>query len=244
MVAYLRGAFGRSERLWILVAALVLLPVFFLPALPVWQMRLWAPQYPEGLTLTIYANTIRGDVARINTLNHYVGMHAIRPDDFSEFGYMPQLLTFFGVMALLAALVNRRWIAILGWLGFTGFAIYMFRDYASWLWHYGHDLDPRAAIKLDAFTPPLIGFKKMANFRVWSLPGPGTVLLGVAWLLGPIVLYLDQRGARASRAMTPGTDAEPRHSAALAIIVAAGACLVGCFPAPARAAFRVAEARP
>ncbi len=60
---------------------------------------------------------------------------------------------------------------MLGWLAFTGFAVYMFRDYAQWLWHYGHDLDPRAAIKLDAFTPPLIGYKQMANFKVWSLPG-------------------------------------------------------------------------
>jgi hypothetical protein len=128
MTRYLTGSFQTSERLWIAVAALVLLPVFFLPVLPVWTMKLWAPQYPEGLQLTIYAHTIQGDLDKINTLNHYVGMHAITPNDFDEFRYMPQLLTFFGVMALLAALVNRRWLAILGWLGFTAFAIYMFRD--------------------------------------------------------------------------------------------------------------------
>jgi nitrous oxidase accessory protein len=196
----LMGSFRGSERRWIVVAALVLLPVFFLPVLPVWTMKLWAPQYPEGLQLTIYAHTIKGDLQKINTLNHYVGMHQIRPDDFDEFRYMPQLLTFFGFMALLAALVNRRWLAVLGWLAFTGFAVYMFRDYANWLWSYGHDLDPRAAIKLDAFTPPLIGYKKMANFKVWSLPGPGTILLGFAWLLGPAVLLMERRAAR-KRAM-------------------------------------------
>jgi len=196
MTRYLMGSFQTSERRWIVVAALVLIPVFFLPVLPVWTMKLWAPQYPEGLELTIYAHTIQGDLQKINTLNHYVGMHPITPEDFDEFRYMPQLLTFFGVMALLAALVNRRWLAILGWLGFTAFAVYMFRDYANWLYHYGHDLDPRAAIKLDAFTPPLIGFKKMANFKVWSLPGPGTLLLGFAWLLGPLVFFLEHRAAR------------------------------------------------
>jgi nitrous oxidase accessory protein len=199
-MGYLGGSFRASERRWIVVAALVLLPVFFLPILPVWVMKLWAPQYPEGLTLTIYANTIGGDLQKINTLNHYVGMHAISPNDFKEFTYMPQLLTFFGVMALLAALVNRRWLAIAGWVGFTGFAVFMFRDYADWLWHYGHDLNPRAAIKLDAFTPPIIGFKQMANFKVWSLPGPGTFLLGLAWLLGPIVFLLEWRAARAGAA--------------------------------------------
>lgn len=193
MVNYLGGTFPAKQRRLILLAALVLLPVFFLPVLHVWEMRLWAPQYPEGLRLTIYSNTIRGDLSQINLLNHYVGMHKITPADFEEFQYLPQLLTGFGVLALLAALWNRRWLAVLGWVLFSAFAVYMFRDYALWLYRYGHDLDPRAALKLPAFTPPLIGYAKMANFRVLSLPGPGTLLLGVAWLLGPLAVWLDRR---------------------------------------------------
>lgn len=195
-MSYLTGSFGTLQRRLIVLAALVLLPVFFLPVLPIWQMKLWAPQYREGLTLTIYSNTIKGDLQNINTLNHYVGMHKITPDDFKEFSYLPQLLTLFGVMAMIAALVNRRWVAILGWVIFTAFAAYMFWDYANWLYHYGHDLDPRAALKLPAFTPPLIGFKQMANFKVLSIPGAGTVLLGVAWLLGPLALWFERRAAR------------------------------------------------
>lgn len=192
---YLTDRFRPTERRMIWVAALVLLPVFFFPVLPIWTMKLWAPQYREGLTLRIYTNTIRGDLQNINILNHYVGMHAITPDDFKEFRYLPQALTFFGVMALIGALVNQRWIAFLGWLAFTGFAVYMFSDYAKWLWHYGHDLDPRAALKLPTFTPPLIGMSRMANFRVLSMPGPGTLLLGLAWLLGPIAIWLEVRAA-------------------------------------------------
>ena len=190
---YLTERFGRPERRLIVLAALVLIPVFFLPVLPIWQMKLWAPQYREGLTLTIYANTIKGNLESINLLNHYVGMHAIKPDEFKEFRFMPQALSAFGLFALLAFLVNRRWLAILGWLIFTGFAVYMFSDYANWLYHYGNDLDPRAPIKLPAFTPPLIGFKHMANFKVLSIPGAGTVLLGLAWLLGPIAILLEMR---------------------------------------------------
>jgi copper chaperone NosL len=193
---YLTDRFRPSERRLIWVAALVLLPVFFFPVLPIWMMKMWAPQYREGLTLTIYTNTIHGDLQKINTLNHYVGMHVITPDDFKEFHYMPQALTFFGVMALLGALINRRWLAMLGWLAFTGFAVYMFSDYAKWLWHYGHDLDPRAAIKLPTFTPPLIGYSKMANFKVLSMPGPGTLLLGLAWLLGPVAIWMEMRAGR------------------------------------------------
>lgn len=231
-MGYLDGKFRTSERRWILVAALVLLPVFFLPVLPVWTMRLWAPQYPEGLKLTIYTNTIQGDLQKINTLNHYVGMHPITPNDFKEFSYLPQLLTGFGVVALLAALVNRRWLAIIGWLGFSAFAVYMFSDYARWLWHYGHDLDPRAAIKLNTFTPPLIGYKRMANFRVWSLPGPGTLLLGVAWLLGPIVLWVERRAERRAGGA----------SRALAVLILAIAAAFAA--APARAATIAVPAGP
>lgn len=193
---YLSGSFEKRERLLILLVAFVLLPVLFMPVLPVWVMKLWAPQYREGLTLTIYSNTIRGDLQNINTLNHYVGMKAITPNDFDEFKWLPQALTGFGILALLAVILNRRWVAVLGWLAFTAFAIYMFRDYAIWLHKYGHELDPRAALKLEAFTPPLIGFKQMANFKVLSVPGPGSVLLGLAWLLGPIIFLIERRAAK------------------------------------------------
>ena len=32
--------------------------------LPIWQIRMWAPQYREGLTLTIYTNDIKGDISQ------------------------------------------------------------------------------------------------------------------------------------------------------------------------------------
>lgn len=202
-MSYLIGTFGRTERALIVVAALVLLPVFFMPVLPIWTMKLWAPQYREGLTLTIYSNTIRGDLQKINTLNHYVGMKAISAADFREFNFLPQALTAFGLLALLGALFNRRWLAMLGWLAFTVFSAYMFADYAKWLWHYGHDLDPRAALKLETFTPPVIGYTRMANFRVLSMPGIGTLLLGVAWLLGPVIVWREWHLAKRSALGSP-----------------------------------------
>ncbi len=198
MIRFLNENFPAAERRLIALAALVLLPVFFLPVLPIWSMKMRAPQYPEGLQLTIYVHDIRGDVQKINTLNHYVGMKAISVADFHEFRFMPQALSLFGLGALLAALFGRRWIGVLGWLAFTAFAVFMFMRFGGWLYRYGHDLDPRAAIKLDAFTPPIIGFKQMANFKVWSLPGPGTVLLGLAWALGPVIAWLDRKRALAA----------------------------------------------
>lgn len=196
MMRYLTERFPAAERRLIALAALALLPIFFLPVLPIWHMRMVAPQYREGLMLHIFVHDIRGDVQKINTLNHYVGMKAIAAADFKEFHYMPQALSLFGLGALLAALAGRRWVALLGWLAFTAFAVVMFLQFGGWLYRYGHELDPRAAIKLEAFTPPLIGFKQMANFKVWSFPGAGSVLLGLAWLLGPVVAWLDWRRTR------------------------------------------------
>ena len=50
--------------------------------LPLWRIRLVAPQYAEGLSLDMYAYQIVAgnggqDLAEINTLNHYIGMKPI-----------------------------------------------------------------------------------------------------------------------------------------------------------------------
>src|SRR5262249_18454284 len=83
-VHYLVDRFQPAERRLIAIAALVLVPIFFFPVLPIWAMKLWAPQYREGLSLTIYTNAIKGDLQSINTLNHYVGMKHITAEDFKE----------------------------------------------------------------------------------------------------------------------------------------------------------------
>lgn len=44
----------------------------------------------------------------------------------------------------------------------------------------------------------------MANFKVLSVPGPGTLLLGLAWLLGPVAIWLEMRaGSRRARSSVP-----------------------------------------
>ncbi len=66
--------------LWV---AAVLLVISLL--VPIWQIDLDAPQYPEGLRLLIWANKIAGDVEIINGLNHYIGMKTLHSEDFIEF---------------------------------------------------------------------------------------------------------------------------------------------------------------
>ncbi len=83
----------RSSRIAVAVAALLLLAVY---VAPLWRIELIAPQYPEGLGLRIWVNQITGlkpnDLNSINGLNHYIGMHAIEPDEIPELEFMPKLL--------------------------------------------------------------------------------------------------------------------------------------------------------
>ncbi len=73
------------------------------PLLPLWNLTMFAPQYPDGLRLDIYDHALVGgnsgqDVKEINLLNHYIGMRDLAVEDFTEFQWMPFA---FGGIALL-----------------------------------------------------------------------------------------------------------------------------------------------
>ena len=202
---FLPNRLSRRARFIILVAALLIIPAIFLP---VWTITLVAPQYPKGIKMSIYANKLTeynpetgmtSNVPRlINGLNHYIGMHEIRPDEFKEFRWLPSAIIAFSILALLSALVGRGYFAAVGWVIFILFAVFMIGDFYRWLYEYGHNLSPQAAIKIDPYMPPVIGWKQLANFKVISLPGSGAILIGFAAILGPIILWLESRQRRLS----------------------------------------------
>ena len=68
---------GLSKFLLIVAAILLAANIF----LPIWKIELSAPQYPEGLVLYIYADTLAGDVDVINGLNHYIGMQTLHTEN-------------------------------------------------------------------------------------------------------------------------------------------------------------------
>src|ERR1044072_4532392 len=89
--------------LFALAAALVV--VLFTP---MWRIDLQAPQYPEGLTLLIYANKLAGNVDIINGLNHYIGMKTLHTKDFIEFTVLPYIIIFFAAGCFLVAFIKKR----------------------------------------------------------------------------------------------------------------------------------------
>jgi copper chaperone NosL len=170
-----------------LAGALLLLGAY---KLPLWKFDFGAPQYPEGLSMTIFIDHLGGDVRSINALNHYVGMGQIDATQFSEFQTFPLLIGVLIGFGVLAALVNRGW-AIGAWIaGFVAFGAYGLIDFYRWLYAFGHDIDPKAAIQMDPFTPPILGTNTIMNFTITSLPGAAAVLLAVSCALAVLALAL------------------------------------------------------
>ncbi len=183
---------------WLMVLAS--LAVFSLYIFPLWKISLSAPQYPDPLGIFIHIDRLAdeepNDIRNVNILNHYVGMHPL-PEDLPEFTLFPIIVGFMGVMGLLLAFWGK-WKGYLVWfvtmvlLGIAG--IY---DFALWLYHYGHNIDPNAIMKFtDAegnpivYNPPIFGEKTILNFVVWSYPSTGGILLVVGIVLAGLAAYL------------------------------------------------------
>ena len=161
-----------SSRILIAFASGALIAVFFLPA---WRIDLFAPQYPEGLTLNIWINGLSGDVDVINGLNHYIGMKHITVAMFPEFVYLKYVVGFFMLLGVVIAVTGSRKILfyylLLTVLG-GALALY---DFYQWGFDYGHNLDPNAPIQVPGLTyqPPVFGHKRLLNFDAYSFPDTG-----------------------------------------------------------------------
>ena len=168
----MKSALRPISRLIIAISALMMISAYFVP---LWQILMWAPQYPEGLEMKIWINTLSGDVKIISALNHYIGMKHIEVGMFPEFTYMIYLVGFLLGFGLLTALVNKRlflWMYVVLILS-AGVAALV--DFYLWGYDYGHNLDPTAPIVVPgmSYQPPLIGTKQLLNFTAFSGPDIG-----------------------------------------------------------------------
>ncbi|MBY0435543.1 MAG: hypothetical protein K2U26_15685 [Cyclobacteriaceae bacterium] len=176
-------------RLAIGISALVLISAYFVP---LWQILMWAPQYPEGLEMKIWISNLSGDVRTISALNHYIGMRTIEVSMFPEFGYMIYIVGVTIGIGLLASLLGKR-LLLLTYVGVVFAAgLGALVDFYLWGYDYGHNLNPEAPIKIEgmSYQPPLIGTKVLLNFTAFSGPDiGGWIFIGVAVLLMVLVIY-------------------------------------------------------
>ncbi|HEY0656501.1 MAG TPA: nitrous oxide reductase accessory protein NosL [Chryseosolibacter sp.] len=183
------------SRVLILISALAMVSAYFVP---LWQILMWAPQYPEGLQMKIWIDNITGDVRIISALNHYIGMKHIEVSMFPEFGYMIYIVGAIIGLGILATLVNKRILLVLFATCILAGGVAALVDFYLWGYDYGHNLDPSAPIVVPgmSYQPPLIGTKQLLNFTAYSGPDVGGwIFLGAGLLaIGTLTyeLYLSK----------------------------------------------------
>ncbi|MCS6965463.1 MAG: hypothetical protein NZ473_01655 [Candidatus Kapabacteria bacterium] len=196
-----------SARVLALVSVLAL---GLLYVLPLWRITLKAPQYPEGVVMYIWLHKLSGQVDLISGLNHYIGMRPIRQEDFPEFLIMPWLIAGLMATGLAAVALNKRW-ALGLWVVLFALVIAIgLADFYRWGYEYGHNLDPRAPIKVPgmSYQPPLIGHKQLLNFTAYSYPDAGGLVAFAAFLLGATVFGTEC--VRARRQSLPCIERRPQ----------------------------------
>jgi hypothetical protein len=201
-------------RALIVLAAVLLTSVFFAP---LWNLTMFAPQYPDGLRLDIWGYTLVGgnggqDLKEINVLNHYIGMRDLDAADFTEFHWIPFVVGGLVLLALRAVVHGRmRDLVDLAVL-MTYFSAFSLWSFAHKLWEYGHNLAPDAAVRVPGFMPPLFGYQQIANFEVYSYPQAASYGMGAAMalLFGAVILgYLSGRRVTDQAGMVlPGAEPE------------------------------------
>ncbi|MBA4148903.1 MAG: hypothetical protein H0X66_12375 [Verrucomicrobia bacterium] len=189
---FLARPLNLASRLVLLLGVAFLIGSFFFP---LWQIRLVAPQYRDGLELKVYSYELRAGnngqhLDEINLLNHYIGMKPIQQADFVEMTWIPFAVGLFVLLTLRATVFGRMGNLVDLFMLFSYFGLFSMANFYYRLYTYGHDLDPKAAMTIEPFVPVIIGKNQIANFTQYSYPMTGSylflgfvlVLLFAAWL--------------------------------------------------------------
>ncbi|KPK14713.1 MAG: hypothetical protein AMJ62_11905 [Myxococcales bacterium SG8_38] len=146
---------------------------------PMWHIHMKAPQYPEGLDLYIYSYKVDGgndgnDVQEINTLNHYIGMAPIDRAALTDLDWIPFLFVGMIILSLRTAVIGKvssmlDLLVLTSYAGAFGFGRLYYKLYT-----FGHNLDPKAPVTIEPFTPVMWGEKQIANFMTEAGPALGT----------------------------------------------------------------------
>ena len=194
---------GWTPRTLMALAAMLVVAAHFLP---LWNLTMFAPQYPDGLRLDIYDHALVGgnggqDIKEINVLNHYIGMHDLVEADFAEFQWMPFAFGGLALLFLRATVLGTVKEGVDAAMVFVYFGAFSLWSFAYKLYRYGHELAPTAPVKVDPFTPPLFGYQQIANFEVYSYPRSGSYLLfaAMAAVAAALIVMWRQRQVESGR---------------------------------------------
>jgi copper chaperone NosL len=155
--------------------------------LPLWQMRLEAPQYRdrEALRIAVHPNALHGDLRELSVLDQYIGVHV--PAALPQFKWLPSLLVAAAVLGLAVGFVGNRFrsrgmVLISGGLTLA-LALAAIQAMAQ-IREISHNRDQKTVlVGVKEFAPPFLGTSKIAQFTVTSRFGLGAWLIGGALAL-------------------------------------------------------------
>jgi hypothetical protein len=161
-----------------------------------WELRLNAPQYPGGLFVSVYTHDVRGDVSEVDGLNHYIGMAPLAQAAEFERSIAPYSIALFIIMGVAALFLRKKWAPLL-LVPIILFPIVVFVDLFAWLYYFGHDLDPTAALSgaIDEFTPAILGRGVVGQFTTDAMMGLGWWISAAAAVLALAAIIINYRKA-------------------------------------------------
>lgn len=152
--------------------------------LPLWHMRMEAPQYQgsEALKVVVLPGALRGDMNEIKTLNKYIGVTV--PDTLPQTRWLPGALCGLAVLGLVVAFLplrSRRFAAFGLAVLLAGTMLLAAGQAQLQMYRIGHDRNRHAAlVGVPDFTPPLLGNHKLAQFELESRLGYGSFAIAGA----------------------------------------------------------------
>lgn len=160
---------------------------------PWWSFLLYAPQYPKGLKLIISLRGMQGDVTEIDLLNHYIGMGHLAdaaPLERALAGWGVSAVAIFTIALFTGAGKKmNRLVAIPA----ISFPVVFLLDSFYWLYTFGHNLDPRAPIRMKPFTPEMFGNGVIGQFETFATPQVGFYLAVGGVVCALIALFLRRK---------------------------------------------------
>jgi nitrous oxidase accessory protein len=154
-----------------------------------------------------------GDVREINILNHYIGMPPLEVPQF-EAAIFPVGIGLLVVLCLASPL--HRYIRRLAATVTALTPLVILADLQWRLYTFGHSFDPHAAIRLKAFTPPVVGSNTIWNFQSYSMVSGGFLCLVAAAIVLAFAGRLGRRLGPPARVAAPG---QHRPAAAAGIVL-------------------------
>lgn len=188
--------------------------------LPLWEMKLVAPQYPDGLRIVAFGDHVGGDLREVNILNQYIGMKEITEHPAAEMALFPWSIG--GLLILLLVAPFNRWIYRLAAFGAFAVPVGILADMQFRLGQFGHHLSDDAPIRLKPFTPLVLGPSHVGQFMTTAalqLGGEALIAAGIVMLAG---LFFNRRIITAPAAIAtiePGTNRKIAP-AAVALLIA------------------------